>query len=612
MNTDLMLVLILLGGAVAMFSLNRPRMDVVGLLMMTALPLTGVLTVGEALAGFSDPNVVLVGLLFVVGESLVRTGVAARVGDWLAQVAGANETRLLVLLMLAVAAIGSVMSSTGVVALFIPVVLRVATATGLAPGRLMMPLSVAALFSGMMTLVATAPNLVVQAELERAGHRGMGFFSLTPIGLPMLALGIGWMLYARRWLGRSPTPATDGAAAQPRSSRPSRAAWIAEYALFGQEQRLRVRPDAVIVGRELAELALRREDGLNVIVIERGAGCLWPTAHTRLEAGDVLWVDGVGRPESWATNLARRGLEVLPLAEALSPGAARDLGLAEVVVPAHSRYAGQTVVAARLRSTLDLTVVGRKHGSTPQASDLREVALEAGDTLLVAGPWRAIRRLRASGQDDLVVLNLPAEYEEPPPAAARAPWALAVLALMVGLMVSGLVPNAQAALIACLLLGATRCLNLTAAYRAIHWPSLVLIAGMLPFSLALERTGGADLAAEALNSWTAAAGPRGTLAVIFGVTAILGLFISNTATAVLMAPVALSVAEMQGASPLPFALTVALAASAAFMTPVSSPVNSLVLGPGGYRFGDFVKVGVPLALLTLLVAVLLVPLVAPF
>jgi di/tricarboxylate transporter len=610
MNQDLLLVLLLLGGAVTMFSLNRPRMDVVGLLMMAALPFTGVLSVGEALAGFADPNVVLVGLLFVVGEALVRTGVALRVGDWLARAAGGSETRLLVLLMLAVAAIGSVMSSTGVVAIFIPIVLRVAAAARVAPGRLMMPLSVAALFSGMMTLVATAPNLVVQGELERAGHPGMGFFALTPIGLPLLAVGIGWMWFARRWLGRAP----EGASAElpARGARPSRSDWIEEYALSGREHRLRVLAASPLAGLALGELGASAGVDLHVLAVERGEACFLPTTRTLIEVGDVLRADSGGR-EPDLPGLARRlGVETLALEDAPLATVAQDLGMAEVVVPAQSRYAGRNVIDARLRSALDLSVIGRKHAGATQTGDLREQPLEAGDTLLVAGPWRAIRRLRAGGQDDLVVLNLPAEYEEPPPAAARAPWALAVLGLMVGLMVSGLVPNVQAALLACLLLGATRCLDLSSAYRSVHWPSLVLIAGMLPFSLALERTGGADLAAGALNDWTAAAGPRATLAVIFVVTALLGLFISNTATAVLMAPVALSVAEMQGASPLPFALTVALAASAAFMTPVSSPVNALVLGPGGYRFGDFVKVGVPLAALTLLVTVALVPVVAPF
>ena len=200
MTVDLAIVLALLVAAVVMFAVNRPRMDAVALIMLTLLPLTGVIDMGEALAGFADPNIVLIAALFVIGEGLVRTGVAQRLGDWLVARAGSSETRLLVLLMAVVAALGSVMSSTGVVAIFIPIVLRIAQNTGSSPGRLMMPLSMAALISGMMTLVATAPNLVVNSELVRSGATGFHFFSFTPFGLPVLVLGIGYMLFARRWL----------------------------------------------------------------------------------------------------------------------------------------------------------------------------------------------------------------------------------------------------------------------------------------------------------------------------------------------------------------------------------------------------------------------------
>ena len=200
MNTDLAIVLVLLAAAIAMFAINKPRMDAVALIMLTVLPFTGVITMGEALAGFSDPNIVLIAALFVIGEGLVRTGVAQRLGDWLIAKAGSSETRLLVLLMVVVAGLGAIMSSTGVMAIFIPVALRIAQSTGTAPSRLMMPLCVAALISGMMTLVATAPNLVVNSELVRHGAAGFHFFSFTPFGVPILVLGILYMLFARRWL----------------------------------------------------------------------------------------------------------------------------------------------------------------------------------------------------------------------------------------------------------------------------------------------------------------------------------------------------------------------------------------------------------------------------
>src|SRR5499426_2057731 len=233
MTSDLAVVLILLAAAIAMFAINKPRMDAVALIMLTALPFTGVMSMGEALAGFSDPNIVLVGALFVIGNGLVRTGVSQQLGDWLIKKAGSSETRLLVLLMAAVATLGSFMSSTGVVAIFIPVALRIAQSTGMAPSRLMMPLSVAALISGMMTLIGTAPNLVVNAELVRHGINGFRFFSFTPFGVPVLILGIAYMLFARRWLAAKPE-GTGGV------GRPTLRDWIEQYQLADREYRLRV------------------------------------------------------------------------------------------------------------------------------------------------------------------------------------------------------------------------------------------------------------------------------------------------------------------------------------------------------------------------------------
>jgi di/tricarboxylate transporter len=240
---------------------------------------------------------------------------------------------------------------------------------------------------------------------------------------------------------------------------------------------------------------------------------------------------------------------------------------------------------------------------------LRE-RLRVGDTLLVIGFWSDIRRAQRDAKD-FVVFNIPAEYDEVLPAADKAPYAIGILALVVALMVSGRIPNAQAGLIGCLLMGLFGCVDMNSAYRSISWKTLVLIVGMLPFAIALERTGGVDLAANSLIALVGGASPKLVLASLFAITAIIGLFISNTATAVLMAPVALAIAHDLNASPYPFAMIVALAASTAFMTPISSPVNTLVVGPGNYVFGDFVRIGVPFSLLVLVVSVFLVSWLMP-
>lgn len=608
MTTDLLLVLLLLAAAIAMFIINRPRMDAVALIMIVLLPFTGAVTVQEALAGFSDPNIVLIAALFVIGEGLVRTGVARRVGDWLGEKAGSSETRLLVLLMLVAAGLGAVMSSTAVVAIFIPIVLRLCQRTGASPRMLMMPLSVAALLSGMLTLVATAPNLVVNAELQRQGIEGFGFFAVTPFGLPVLLAGVGYMLFARRLLagGTAPAPA-------PRRAR--LADWVELYALPDREYRLLVPEDSALAGRTLGTLSLRAE-GMNILAVERrrrfGHDLLHPSATLALQGGDVLLADVQETQVEHAELFTRHGLQPLPLGDETRYFASRaqEVGMVEALVPAESSLVGQTLLQARLRSEDGLTAVGLRRGRAIVGPDLLRQKLQVGDTLLLFGFWSDIAELRGSN-GDLVLLNLPAEFDDVLPAPGRALAAVAALLVTVGLMVGGVLPNAHAALIGCLLMGLAGCVDLASAYRAISWKSLVLIVGMLPFSVALQRTGGVDLAADGVLAVAGNAAPHLLLGIIFVVTAGLGMFISNTATAVLMAPVALAVATDIGASPYPFAMIVALAASSAFMTPVSSPVNTLVVAPGGYGFGDFVKVGVPFTLVVMAISLLLVPWLLP-
>ena len=607
MTSSLGAILLLLVAAIVMFVLNRPRMDAVALIMMAAMPFTGVVTVNETLAGFADPNIVLIAALFVIGEGLVRTGVARRLGDWLNARAGSSPTRLLVLLMLVVGCLGSFMSSTAVVAIFIPVVLRICQNTGTPPRQLMMPLSIAALISGMMTLVATTPNLVVNAELMRQGAGGFHFFSFTPFGLPLLILAIGYMLFARRLLAGGP----ETAVARPRVSLRD---WIDQYGLAEREYRVRVSPESPLIGKKLEELSLR-DSGINILAIERGGRfsteVLRPSAQTALQTYDVLLIDVVASHVEIDELRHRFHLRRMPLSDgAYFLDKSQEIGMVEAMLPPESPLIGQSILKSRVRATYGLTVIGLRRGQKIFGQGLLEEKLKVGDTLLLIGFWGDIRELQRNASD-LIVLTQPAEMQEVLPAAKRAPQAVLILALTVGLMVSGLVPNVHAALIGCLLMGLFRCVDMSSAYRSVSWKSLILIVGMLPFSLALQRTGGVDLAADAVLALTGNAAPRTVLAILFVITAVLGLFISNTATAVLMAPVALAVAKDLGASPYPFAMIVALAASAAFMTPISSPVNTLVVGPGNYTFGDFVKVGVPFTIVVMMVSLLLVPWLLP-
>lgn len=608
-NWPLLWVLLLLGSAVAMFVSNKPGMDVVALLMIAALPFTGVLTMQETLAGFSDPSVVLIAFLFVLGEGLVRTGVARQLGDWINHKAAGRENKLLLLLMASVAGLGSVMSSTAVVAIFIPVVFRICRNSGIPASRLMMPVSFAALISGMLTLVATAPNLVVNAELVRQGAEGFHFFSITPFGLMVLVMGLVYMKFARKWI---PERENDRSA---EPERPSFRDWIEKYHLAAREKRVRVLPESGLIGRSLEELDLRHK-GVNLLAVERVQDrrrtLLCPGRSFCPEAGDILFMDVLMDEEASSEAIRRNGVEELPLdpENRYFKDLSQDIGMSEAIIPADSGLVGRTIRNALLRAESGLTAIGLRRASEAIVGDFLDEKLRVGDTLLVTGFWKDIQRMQRDNRQ-LVLLDMPTEFEDVLPAAGKGKIALGILVLVVLVMISGVLPNVHAVLIGCLLMGLFGVMTMKGAYRSVSWKSLVLIVGMLPFSLALQRTGGIDLAAEGILGVIGEGSPRLALAVIFVVTSVLGLFISNTATAVLMAPVAFAIAKDLGASPYPFAMVVMLAASAAFMTPVSSPVNTLVVSPGNYRFGDFVRIGVPFTILVMIMAVIMVPILLP-
>ncbi|AHG18750.1 citrate transporter [Chania multitudinisentens RB-25] len=606
MNSELLWVLILLLIAIVLFTTNKLRMDVVALLVIIAFVLSGTLTLSEATAGFSDPNVILIAALFVIGEGLVRTGVAYQVGDWLVKVAGSSEIKMLALLMFTVAGLGAFMSSTGVVAIFIPVVLSVAVRMKISPGRLMMPLSFAGLISGMMTLVATPPNMVVNSELLREGIAGFGFFGVTPIGLIVLLLGVGYMLIARRWLGDSGGAKNTKVTWQRRTFRDL----IRDYKLIGRARRLAVRSGSPLIGRSLDEVHLRARYSANVVGIERWKRfrrvMISAFGSTELREGDVLLIDMSDCDIDLRQFCSEQLLEPMILRGEYFSEQARNVGMAEVSLIPDSALLGKSVRDASFRSRYDLNVVGVRRNGETLGGRLADEPLMLGDILLVIGDWKAIRQLQAKTHD-FIVLNLPAEVDEVAPAITQAPHALFCLALMVAMMLTDEIPNPIAALIACLLMGRFRCIDMESAYKAIHWPSIILIVGMMPFAQALQKTGGVDLIVKGLMDIAGEAGPRVMLVCLFVLCATIGLFISNTATAVLMAPIAIAAAREMGVSPYPFAMIIAIAASAAFMTPVSSPVNTLVLGPGNYKFGDFVRIGVPFTVLVMIVSVLVVP-----
>ncbi|HBR5097215.1 TPA: SLC13 family permease [Klebsiella pneumoniae] len=610
MNGELIWVLSLLAIAVVLFATGKVRMDAIALMAIVAFVLSGTLTLNEAFSGFSDPNVILIAALFIIGDGLVRTGVATKMGAWLVSVAGNSETKMLIYLMLTVAGLGAFMSSTGVVAIFIPVVLSVSARMNTSPSRLMMPLSFAGLISGMMTLVATPPNLVVNSELLREGLHGFSFFSVTPIGLVVLILGIVYMLAVRFMLKTD-----NGDSARDGRKRSTFRDLIREYHLTGRARRLAIRPGSPMIGQRLDDLKLRERYCANVIGVERWRRFRRVIVNvngvSEFRARDVLLIDMSASDVDLRQFCGEQMLEPMVLRGEYFADQALDVGMAEVALIPDSEMIGKTVREIAFRTRFGLNIVGMKRDGKAMDGSVVDEPLQLGDILLVVGNWRQIALLAKRGRD-FVVLNMPVEVDDASPAHSQAPHAIFCLVLMVALMLTDEIPNPIAAIIACLLMGKFRCINAESAYKAIHWPSIILIVGMMPFALALQKTGGVDLVVKGLMDVAGGEGPYLMLGCLFMMCAAIGLFISNTATAVLMAPIALAAAKSMGVSPYPFAMVVAMAASAAFMTPVSSPVNTLVLGPGKYSFSDFVKIGVPFTILVMVVCVLLIPVLFPF
>nr|WP_228295342.1 SLC13 family permease [Klebsiella pneumoniae] len=603
-------VLSLLAIAVVLFATGKVRMDAIALMVIVAFVLSGTLTLNEAFSGFSDPNVILIAALFIIGDGLVRTGVATKMGAWLVSVAGNSETKMLIYLMLTVAGLGAFMSSTGVVAIFIPVVLSVSARMNTSPSRLMMPLSFAGLISGMMTLVATPPNLVVNSELLREGLHGFSFFSVTPIGLVVLILGIVYMLAVRFMLKTD-----NGDSARDGRKRSTFRDLIREYHLTGRARRLAIRPGSPMIGQRLDDLKLRERYCANVIGVERWRRFRRVIVNvngvSEFRARDVLLIDMSASDVDLRQFCGEQMLEPMVLRGEYFADQALDVGMAEVALIPDSEMIGKTVREIAFRTRFGLNIVGMKRDGKAMDGSVVDEPLQLGDILLVVGNWRQIALLAKRGRD-FVVLNMPVEVDDASPAHSQAPHAIFCLVLMVALMLTDEIPNPIAAIIACLLMGKFRCINAESAYKAIHWPSIILIVGMMPFALALQKTGGVDLVVKGLMDVAGGEGPYLMLGCLFVMCAAIGLFISNTATAVLMAPIALAAAKSMGVSPYPFAMVVSMAASAAFMTPVSSPVNTLVLGPGKYSFSDFVKIGVPFTILVMVVCVLLIPVLFPF
>ena len=599
------LVLVILAATVALFATDRLRVDLVALLSLIALVAAGALSTGEALAGFAAPIVVMIGALFVVGEGLTHTGLAARVADLVAGIGRRNDRLLLPAVMALSALLSAVMSSTGTVAVMLPVVIGVARTLQRPASGLLLPMAFAAQLGGVLTLIGTPPNLVVSQALEDATGQGLGFFSLTPYGLAGLVAGITLLTVA----GRALLPA-----ARVDTELPEEPSLEELATLFGLDPHLavcRVPAGSPFAGRTASAVGARRNFSVSLLARIVDAGEPWrrPRAQaiepqTRLEAGNRLLVKGTDEAIEAFVNAG--GLE----AHRFVPGQEAErvileLGVVEVLLTPQSRLIGRTVRQAGFRERFGVNVAAVRRRGKAMDRPVSSIRLDFGDSLLVVGSWERIEELRRDRRNLIVASEARAEPSRLP-GAARAPWALAVLAAMLGLMVFSEVPLVWSAIGAALAMILGGAVEVASVYRVVQWPSLILVAAMLPAATALANSGALDLLVGSAGAALLGAPAGVALLGLMLATSLLSQVISNTATAVLLAPVALELSSRLDIAAEPLLIGVAIAASTAFATPVASPVNALVLGPGGYRFGDFLKAGVALQAVILALAASLI------
>lgn len=619
----MMAVILILAGAIVLFVSERVRVDVTALGVVVALMLTGVLTTSEALAGFSNSAVITIGALFVIGGAVMQTGLADQIGRTILQMAGKGEKRLPLVLMLAAALMSSFMSDTGTVAVLLPVVIILARSAKVSASKLLLPMAFGSLLGGAMTLIGTPPNIIVSDVLQENGFDAFSFFSYTPLGLLLLILSvIVFWLFGQLLLPSKKESSNEASIADPQQL-------IEAYQLKEDMSRLRVRLNSPLIGQTVAEANLRHDFDIDLLKIMRlpkpraefrlmgqlqnggidKSKAIVVEATTQIELDDVLVVMG----DSKKIIQAAIDYNLATLPPKPKDGKAligREVGLAEVLIPRESKIVGKNVTEANFYKLHKLNVLSIMRPNHGLFDDVREIKLQFGDILIVHGAWDHLLALKAMPRD-YIVLGQPESlaYVRLGPQAL---WVALILLGMIVTMIGEWLPLTQTALVAAGAVVLTQCITMDDAYRAINWKSLVLIAGMIPMSTALTKVGLVDVVATGLVSSLGQVGPMAMLAGLFLLTAVFTQFLSNTATVVVIAPIALTAATNLGVEPHAFMMGIAIAGSMAFASPVASPVNTLVMGPGNYEFKDYMRAGIPLILLAMVVAMLMLPILFPF
>lgn len=608
----------------AIFFVNgKIRSDLVALCALVALLVCQILTPEEALSGFSNSVVIMMIGLFVVGGAIFQTGLAKMISSKILRLAGKSETRLFLLVILVTSAIGAFVSNTGTVALMLPIVVSLAASANVSPSRFLMPLAFASSMGGMMTLIGTPPNLVINDALVSAGLEGLSFFSFLPVGLVCVAVGILVLMpLSKIFLSgkKKKNAGTGGKSLQQ---------LVKEYGLASNLFRVEVCSDSTVIGKSIIELDIRRRFGLNIMEIRRGDSSRYrflktitqlTSPETTLENGDILYVSGnFDDVRRFAGECKLDILDGHHTEEAVKVQEGNSLdfyeiGIAEIIIVPTSGLINKSIKDIDLRGKFNINVLGIRRKGEYLLHDLGDIKVHGGDVMLVQGSWANIARLNKEDAD-WVVLGQPLAEAAKVTLDYKAPVAGVIMLLMVAMMVFDFIPvePVTAVMIAAILMVLTGCIrNVEAAYKTINWESVVLIAAMMPMSLALEKTGASAWISNTLVQGLGSYGPIALMAGIYFTTSLMTMFISNTATAVLLAPIAMQSAAQMGISPVPLLFAVAVGASMCFASPFSTPPNALVMPAGQYKFMDYIKVGLPLQIIMGIVMVFVLPLLFPF
>ncbi|MGP1991504.1 SLC13 family permease [Zobellia laminariae] len=610
------ILFVILAVTIALFIWGRFPPDVVALMSMLALYLVGVLNMEESLSGFSNPTVIMIAALFIIGEGLARTGWTALAGKKFVEWAGKSKSKLLILVTLGSGVLSGFVSNTGTVAALLPVTVSAAWKAGTLPSKLLMPVAFGSNTGGLLTLTGTPPNIIVSNVLTENGIPSFSFFEFALVGLPLLLIVILYFKFIGYRL--LPNHETED---KPVNIDSEVHKWIKNYSIGDNMYRLRIRSMSELIGTEIGSWDFEKNYNVSVMRLRRRHPSVlkgtrpyveFPEPDTQMRYHDIITVKGTAKDVDRIILAFKLGL--IPK-EFKSSAVKRELinqevGMVEMIVTPTSFFVGKTLPMGKYLNKWSIQLLGASRDGKPIGD--KNVTIKAGDAFVIRGSWENIEALN-NVYENLVVSGSPeAMAKDVDVLTPRSYIALGTLILMILLLVLKVMPSAIAALICAGIVMITGCVPISKAYKGISWTSVVMIAAMIPMGIALQKTGAAEMISNGLVSYLGDIHPVVLLGGIFLVTTAFSQTINNSATAVLMAPIALMAALSLGVSPKPFMITVAISASTAFLTPVGTTTNAMVMGAGGYKFIDYVKVGGPLLLLLFIATMLLVPVIWPF